>query len=171
MTDISIHPLVDHVNEIPSIAAWFYDEWRGIYGQETKASVQRRIETWLKPDQIPTALVAVAGNQVVGTVALKESELEFPYSPWLAGLYVVPQLRRKGIGALLVGAAEQKAASLSVAELYLYTPVSQAFYECLGWSALEHHQLSSGPVAVMSKRLQSKPTVHLTLRDKAAQRR
>jgi N-acetylglutamate synthase-like GNAT family acetyltransferase len=155
MTDIAIRPLVDHANAIPSIAQWFYDEWREIYGVETPASVQQRIETWLTRNRIPTALVAVATNQVVGTVALKEHELQFSYSPWLAGLFVIPQLRHKGIGALLVDAAERKAASLGVNELYLYTPSSQAFYERLGWSVLERCQLPNGSVAVMSKKLRS----------------
>ena len=162
MTNIAIHSLVDHADAVPSVAGWFFDEWREIYGEETPASVQRRIETWLTRNQIPTALVAVAGNQVVGTVALKETELQFPYSPWLAGLFVIPELRRKGIGALLVSAAEHEAASLGVEHLYLYTPVSQAFYEGLGWSAINHCHLPGGPVAVMSKRLPPNPSFHRT---------
>jgi predicted N-acetyltransferase YhbS len=154
MTEITIHPLVEFAAAIPSIAAWFFEEWSSIYGEETQASVQQRIETWRTPKQIPTALVAVSESRVLGTVALKNSELQFPYSPWLAGLFVVPQFRHKGIGALLVGAAEGEAASLGVECLYLYTPVSQAFYERLGWSVVEHCKLPTGSVAVMSKRLQ-----------------
>jgi len=155
--EIAIHALGDHADAIPSVAAWFYDEWRQIYGEETLASVRQRIETWAAGNQIPTALVAVAGNRVIGTVALKDRELHFPYSPWLAGLFVVPQFRRNGIGAQLVGAAERKAVSLGVKRLYLYTPGSQAFYEGLGWSVLELCQLLSGPIAVMSKYLQPPP--------------
>lgn len=155
MKTIVIHPLADHVDAIPSIAAW-----REIYGMETQASVQQRIGTWVDRNQIPTALVAVAGNQVIGTVALKERELHFSYSPWLAGLFVIPQFRRKGVGALLVGAAEREAASLGVERLYLYTPGSQAFYENLGWFALEHCQLPSGAVAVLSKQLQPSLSMH-----------
>jgi GNAT superfamily N-acetyltransferase len=159
MTDVTIRPLIEHANAIPSIAAWFYEEWREIYGKETQASVQQRIETWLTRNQIPTAFVAVAEGQVVGTVALKESELQFPYSPWLAGLFVAPPLRRKGIGALLVSAAEYEAASLGIECLYLYTPASLVFYESLGWLLVERCQSPSGSVAVMSKRLQ--PNIRL----------
>ena len=166
MTDIAIHPLLDHAVAIPNIATWFYDEWGEIYSEKTQVAVQRRIETWLTPNQIPTSLVAVQGNHVVGTVALKESELEFPYTPWLAGLYVIPRLRRNGIGALLVDAAEQKAVSLGVGDLYLYTPVSQAFYERLGWSTLEHRRLPNGPVTVMSKRLQPNHSFEKTPRER-----
>ena len=160
MTGIAIHPLSEYARSVPRIAAWFFEEWRSIYGEETQESVQRRIETWLTPKKIPTALVAVADNQVIGTVALKSNELQFPYTPWLSGLFVVPQFRHKGIGALLVSAAENEAASLGIEYLHLYTPVSQAFYEGLGWSLIEHCPLPSGSVAVMSKRLPRRPTNH-----------
>jgi N-acetylglutamate synthase-like GNAT family acetyltransferase len=154
MIDVAICPLGDFFESIPKIAEWFYNEWCEIYDVDMQDSVRKRIETWTSNDRIPTALVAVVANQVVGTVALKSSELNFPYSPCLAGLYVVPQFRRKGIGAILVGAAEQKAATLEVSRLYLYTPRSQAFYEGLGWSILEQAQLASGAVSVMSKCLE-----------------
>lgn len=154
MDGIVIRPMIEHAGAVPRIAAWFFEEWRLIYGGETQASVQRRIESWLTQRQIPTALVALSGNQVVGTVALKERELpQFPESPWLAGLYVVPEFRRHGIGALLVQAAEREAASLGVERLHLYTPGSQQFYARLGWSVLGHRLLPGGMVAVMCKQV------------------
>lgn len=64
------------------------------------------------------------------------------------------ELRHKGIGALLVRAAESEASSLGVQWLYLYTPASQGYYGHLGWSLIEHCQLPSGSVAVMGKELQ-----------------
>jgi hypothetical protein len=124
MADIAVRPLIEYAAAVPRIAAWFYEEWGAVYGGATQASVRRRIETWLTRRRIPTALVAVANNQVIGTVALKQSELKFPYSPWLAD------------------------SSLS------RSFVEEAFYERLGWSAIEHCRLPTGLVAVMSKRLQ-----------------
>lgn len=154
MPTIVIEDMVDHVAAVPLIAAWLFKEWRPLYGHETKASVQHRIESWLARDVIPTALVALCEARVVGTVALKEYELpQFSYSPWLAGLFTVPEFRRQGIGALLVSAAETKAASLGIQRLHLYTPTSQYFYERLGWSVREHYQLPSGQVTVMSKEI------------------
>lgn len=90
---------------------------------------------------------------MIGTVALKLNELDFPCSPWLAGLFVIPSFRHKGVGALLVRAAEHEAASLGVTRLYLYTPASRGFYERLGWSLIEQCQLPTGPVALMSRPL------------------
>lgn len=146
--------MVEYADEVPRIAKWFFEEWRSLYGEESQASVLRRIESWLTRDQIPTALVAVSEGHVVGTVVLKEKELQhYSFAPWLAGLFVVPEFRRQGIGALLVHAAESEAAFLGVRQLYLYTPTSRSYYENLGWSLIEYCQLPSGSVAVMGKGL------------------
>ena len=67
-------------------------------------------------------------------------------------MFVAPEFRRKGIGALLVRAAECEASSLGVQRLYLYTPASQGYYEHLGWSLIEHCQVPNGSVAIMGKR-------------------
>lgn len=155
MSTITIHPMVEHADEVPRIATWFFEEWRSLYGEESQVSVQGRIKSWLTRNEIPTALVAVSDGHVVGTVVLEEKELQHPsFSPWLAGLFVVPECRHKGIGALLVHAAESEAAILGVQQLYLYTPASQGYYEHLGWSLIENCQLPSGSVAVMGKGLQ-----------------
>jgi N-acetylglutamate synthase-like GNAT family acetyltransferase len=151
MNDIAIHSLAEHVHAIPSIADWFYEEWREIYGHGCQAAVRTRIESWATEDRIPTGLVAVANGRVIGTVALKEQELQLQYSPWLAGLFVRSEFRGRGVGQMLVRAAEKTAAALGVQELFLYTPQSQAFYEGLGWRVLEYWELPVGRVTVMSK--------------------
>jgi hypothetical protein len=74
LIDASIKPMIDYASEVPRIAAWFFEQWRPLYGDESLASVERRIRTWLTRDQIPTALVAISEKKVVGTVALKDRE-------------------------------------------------------------------------------------------------
>jgi predicted N-acetyltransferase YhbS len=148
--------MLDYAGEVPRIASWFFEQWRSLYEQEPLASVERRIRTWLTRNQIPTALVAVHDKQVVGTVALKLRELPgLDYGPWLAGLFVVAEHRRRGIGALLVAAAERQASTLGVEQLHLYTPASEDFYERLGWAVAGRLDLRSGPVSLMSKSLRA----------------
>jgi N-acetylglutamate synthase-like GNAT family acetyltransferase len=67
----------------------------------------------------------------------------------LAGVFVAPQHRRKGIGAALVRRIMGGATSLHVSKLYLYTVDSTAFYANLGWSLLEHTAYRGKEVSIM----------------------
>jgi N-acetylglutamate synthase-like GNAT family acetyltransferase len=74
-------------------------------------------------------------------------------TPWLAGVFVKPQCRGKGIGSALVRRIEAEARSLEVATLYLYTPNTESLYERLGWSVTERCEYRNTNVVVMSKEL------------------
>ena len=156
MPDIVIRDFADFSHWVPTISGWFFSEWREFYGDQTEDDVRQRISGWLERDRIPTALVAVIDDQVVGTVALKEREFEMhAASPWLAGLYVVPRYRRCGIGTKLLHAAENKARSLGMQKLYLYTPKAQRFYGTYGWTPQQELAIAWGNVTVMEKSLWS----------------
>jgi N-acetylglutamate synthase-like GNAT family acetyltransferase len=71
-------------------------------------------------------------------------------SPWLAGVFVRPERRRRGIGAALVRRIMDEATLLQVSKLYLYTVDSTAFYTNLGWSWLEHTAYRGKEVSIMS---------------------
>jgi GNAT superfamily N-acetyltransferase len=58
-------------------------------------------------------------------------------SPWLSDLFVVPEHRRRGVGAVLVGRVVLEARVLRSRRLYLYTLGSGALYLRLGWSVME----------------------------------
>ena len=75
------------------------------------------------------------------------SELEprHPVSPWLAGLYVVPQHRRHGIGRALVAAIEDQARLRGNRPLYLYTDSAIKCYERLGWNAIDQIEWKGFP--------------------------
>ena len=71
-------------------------------------------------------------------------------TPWLAGVFVASQHRRKGIGAALVRRILDEATPLHISKLYLYTVDSTAFYANLGWSWLEHTVYRGKEVSIMS---------------------
>lgn len=152
MPDVVIRELADFPEWLPAISAWYHGEWRELLAAETPTDIEGKIVDWLSRDAIPTALVAVVDTEVVGTVALKRKEFEqFGEVLWLAGLYVVPQHRKSGIGVQLLRAAEKKAVALGIQKLYLYTPRAQRFYQSLGWQAREELVLPSMTVTVMEK--------------------
>ena len=102
-------------------------------------------------------MVAITDETVIGIVSLKVNDMDTrpELTPWLAGLYVVPAYRRRGIGHRLVQAAIAKASEFRVEKLYLYTPGAERFYAALGWRLLEHTQYQEIPVSVMYYPLQA----------------
>jgi predicted N-acetyltransferase YhbS len=87
---------------------------------------------------VPTTLIALDGDTLLGSVSLLSSDLPAPdrYAPWLGSLYVRPESRRRGIGAALVRAAIDEAGRLGLPVLHLWTPDQAGFYVRLGWQAL-----------------------------------
>ena len=101
------------------------------------------------------ALIAKADGVPIGTCLLAESEIEpnHDVSPWLAGLFVVPEHRRKGAGAVLVRAIEDQARQRGFSRLYLYTTEAVEFYARLGWTVVDHTNWKGFDTALMVRDL------------------
>ena len=109
----------------------------------------------LNADGCPVALVSFDGEVPTGTVSLVADDLEErpQLSPWLAGLYVEPRYRRRGIGEQLVGAVLNHAKRCGYEHLYLFTPSRQSFFGRLGWSDFECLSRHGVEVSVMGRTL------------------
>lgn len=152
---MDIEYLANHKAVIPTLARWFYDEWAYLHPDRTYAEVERLIGERAQKDQIPLALVAFEGEELLGTVCLKVHDMDtrLDLTPWLAGLYVAARRRREGIGAALVSAIEREAFNLGVNTLYLYTPESEAFYAKRGWQVKERTEYHNCAVTLMEKEI------------------
>ncbi|WP_244571131.1 GNAT family N-acetyltransferase [Mesorhizobium carmichaelinearum] len=113
------------------------------------------LRTLLAGDGFETALVARVDDVAAGTCLLVRRELEPAHdlTPWLAGLVVDHNHRKKGIGRALVAAIEAHAASIGVERLYLYTWEARDFYSALGWVVVEPFEQDSHPMLLMSREL------------------
>ena len=111
----------------------------------------RSLEQFASDQMHGVALIAKIDGEPIGTCLLAESEIEpnHDVSPWLAGLFVIPEHRRKGAGAALVRAIEDQARQREFSRLYLYTSDAVGFYERLGWQVLDRTSWKGFDTALM----------------------
>ena len=115
----------------------------------------RSLELFASDQSHGVALVAKVDGEPIGTCLLVESEIEpnHDVSPWLAGLFIVPEHRRKGAGAKLVRAIEDQARQRGFSRLYLYTTEVVGFYARLGWLVLDRTNWKGLDTALMVRDL------------------
>jgi predicted N-acetyltransferase YhbS len=111
-------------------------------------------------DRIPTTLVAMAGDEPIGSVSIVERDMTThpDLGPWLAAVYVEPLFRGRGVGSELVQRAVRRAAELGAKRVYLYTDDAPAFYERLGWSTVSHENYEGHQVVIMAFECDTGPT-------------
>jgi GNAT superfamily N-acetyltransferase len=99
--------------------------------------------------------VALVAGRPVGSVTLVAHDMATcrDLTPWLAGLYVVPDHRGHGTGGMLVRHAEARAHAMGVQWLYLYSTTAVGLYRRLGWRAIFQQFYAGALVTVMGKDL------------------
>jgi GNAT superfamily N-acetyltransferase len=157
MRNVRISYLIDYPEYIPQLAQWLFEEWDAILGEKTPEVRIKKLNAHMNRDQLPIAWIAHANGQLLGTAALRVHDLEGreDLTPWLGGVFVAAQFRRRGIGAALCAIVEDAARSRRIQTLYLFTLDKQTWYSRQGWKVLGPcvwHQRSGN---IMSKRLQA----------------
>lgn len=128
--------LADYPQYIPTVAHWQYEAW----GHSNPGdSVERRIERLSQHTGrpgIPTTLIAIENDAVLGSAGLVVNDLRThpDLTPFLAGVYVAPMHRRRGVATALVTQAKAVIQQLGLSALYLITPDQQNLYARLGWA-------------------------------------
>ena len=106
-----------------------------ILGEKTPETRIKKLNAHMNRDQLPIAWVAHANGQLLGTAALRVHDLEGreDLTPWLGGVFVGSQFRRRGIGAALCTTVEEAARSLRVRLFIFSHSTSRAWYSGQGW--------------------------------------
>jgi len=126
--------------KITALAWWHFEQWGELVGFASRAAYCEALGQWSAGQEVPAVLVAVDGDEVQGSVTVRESEMTVRplLGPWLSQLFVVSRYRRRGLGAALVSAATEHARALGFREIYLFTSGTlPAFYAGLGWKERE----------------------------------
>jgi GNAT superfamily N-acetyltransferase len=147
-----IEYLSDHPEALPTLAQWQHGEWGHLRPGDTLEKRQARLWSHASGDRIPLTVVALDENEVFGSASLIEHDMEtrMELTPWLAGVFVGEQYRRRGIGAELVRRIMAEARRLKVPLLYLYTLHSEKFYVALGWKLVERTSYRGDAIVIMT---------------------
>ena len=155
VTAPQVIPLLQRPELIPSVARWIYAEWPHEFTAVTADAWMIGFAAELQPHGVPTTLIALAGEDLIGTVSLDPSDLPSrpALSPWLSSLYVAPAWRGQGVAGLLVHEIERVASALGWKELHLHTMLQQEFFARRGWRPVERVTEWGCELTVMVKSL------------------
>ena len=147
-----IEYLSDYPEALPTLAEWQHGEWGHVRPGDTLEKRMTRLRGFANVDQIPLTVVALEGDEVLGSASLIQHDMEtrMELTPWLAGVFVGEQYRRRGIGAELVRRIMTEARRLKVPLLYLYTVHSEKFYAALGWRLMERTSYREQSIVIMT---------------------
>ena len=151
---MKIDYLADHPQFLPKLAQWQHDEWGHLRPGDSVERRLARLQSYSQRGGIPLTVVAHENGELLGSASLVRNDMESrpELTPWLAGVFVTPAHRRRGVGAELVRHIMAEAAALNVPLLFLYTVHSETFYASLGWSLQEHTAYREQNVAIMTCR-------------------
>ena len=150
---MDLDDLADHPQHVAPVAAWLREEFgRDVEEPSSAAGWEEKVRGFLGRDAAPIAFVALDGGVPVGTATLVANLIPGlpPYVPRLAFLYVVPEHRRRGLGAALTRHVESAAARLGHRRLYLYATDVEPLYARLGWQVVERGTFHGEPMAAMA---------------------
>lgn len=124
---LAVEPLSSHLELLPLIKQWFEEEWPSHY-RKGAGDAGADALSYSRSEGLPRGFVAFAAGRPCGFAALKSQPfLSCPHrAPWAGAAYVLPSMRRRGIGAALLSALEAEAAALGCKRVLRNGPIGVA---------------------------------------------
>ncbi len=123
---------------VDDVAKYWHAEWSSDKSVSGLAKKRQSIVSKLNINKVPFIFVAHNSQQFVGSVALFEYDLDLKrdFSPWISGVYTVPEYRGKGVAKTLIHKILLQAKKLGYNKIYLHTEHTADLYTKLGWIKL-----------------------------------
>ena len=137
------------------VAEWLWNQWWRPRGH-TLEQAQAIYAECVAEVGAPQTLVLLSGQTPVGTVTLARKDLEErpDLTPWLAGVFVVPDARGRGYVNYLLAAFDEACRAASIKTAWLYTNTAERIYLRAGWQIAEIIQRpGKQPVTLMRRDL------------------
>ncbi len=154
--EIALKQLSECPEYLETVALWMYKQWwsKRCDSPEIVLSQLRAHKTL---DAVPYSVVALAEGEPVGSCCVIENDcIHRPqYAPWVAAVYVRPQLRRRGIASMILQEAASIAARAGVKCLFIdCLAVTAPVYEKNGW-AIHEREVGDKESVVMLREIHS----------------
>lgn len=132
-TDLAL--LADRPDAIEALARGYETEWPDWYG---RASATGDLAERSRHTGLPLGVVAFCGGRAIGTCALtaQSGPEPSPLTPWIGGLWVAPDARRRGVASALVAYATDKAREQGFGAVHALTAEAEEVFRRLGWEAI-----------------------------------
>jgi GNAT superfamily N-acetyltransferase len=156
MKALRFQNLADRLDAVPLLGEWYFGEWGHLNPAATPEKIAARLFASMNRDAIPLVMLAVMGDEVIGSAELKYREMTiYPEKEhWLGGVFVVPEHRDKGVAARLIDAVVNSARVLGVDVLHIQTlRLDGGLYQKLGWQRTEQICYRGLDVLVMERKL------------------
>ena len=145
---------------LPIVAGWLWREWWERKGRSLQQT-QAVYATCTAEKGAPQMFVLLEGELPVGTATLARKDLdEKPdLTPWLAGVFVIPDRRGRGYVYHLFAGFEAACRSASIKVAWLYTNTAERVYQRAGWETTELIQRPGKlPVTLMRRIIPGGPS-------------
>ena len=138
---------------LPIVAEWLWREFWQREGRSLEQTQAVYAECCAEVGALQT-FVLLAGDTPVGTVTLARRDLdERPdLTPWLAGVFVVPDARGRGYVRHLLAAFDEACQAASITTAWLYTNTAERVYLRGGWQVEEIIQCQGKPLTTLMRR-------------------
>lgn len=139
---------------VPLVARWLWEGFKQGADpsyEPTLDAVRRSVTAKI----MPRTFILLADGEAVGTASLVAHDLvERPdLTPWLAGVFVEPKARGRGLVAHLIAAVENAARQNAVSALWLFTRTAEQVYVRAGWRTVDVVEHMEEPYVLMRRDL------------------
>jgi GNAT superfamily N-acetyltransferase len=155
--ELDMHRLVwlrDHMHYSDTLAQWLHRQFAYEFAEQSLADWQREFAEGQSSGDWQS-LIAIENGRLLGGASLATDDLpERPeLGPWLAGVFIAPQARQRGLAEQLIEGVCAAAQADGIARLYLHTHDRSDYYKQRGWQVLETFQAWGKAQRLMAREL------------------
>jgi N-acetylglutamate synthase-like GNAT family acetyltransferase len=138
---LKLVPLCDHIEFSDSFSFWLHQHFSYEFGSQPLLNWQQEFREG-QTDGNWATLIAIEEGQLLGGAALAKSDLsDRPHlGPWLACVFVAPEVRGRGLAEQLITDICSQATAKGYKQLYLHTHDRHEYYAKRGWEYVERFQ-------------------------------